>query len=159
MTTLTTDCTDILVDLEMQNFGDPIAVDNDDAEEKVEPAESLVGHIELSDIMVRHGENCEHEHLAVSETDSDDGNGDEDENPIWTTSNNETDPEGRSLLQHSLPEVNASIEVDNGTNVPWWRTMFSYFGPGALVAVGYMDPGDASQAFLYMTAPYHCFPL
>jgi manganese transport protein len=40
----------------------------------------------------------------------------------------------------SLPEVHRSIPVLAG--VPWWRKMLAFAGPGLLVAVGYMDPGN-----------------
>jgi manganese transport protein len=44
----------------------------------------------------------------------------------------------------SLPEVYASIAVPRGGSV--WRRMFAFFGPGYLVAVGYMDPGNWATA-------------
>jgi len=40
----------------------------------------------------------------------------------------------------SLPEVNRSILVPQGA--PVWRKMLAFAGPGFLVAVGYMDPGN-----------------
>src|SRR3990170_2135412 len=40
----------------------------------------------------------------------------------------------------SLPEVHASVPVPHG--VGFWRKMFAFAGPGYLVAVGYMDPGN-----------------
>ena len=40
----------------------------------------------------------------------------------------------------SLPEVNRSIVVP--LNAPSWRKMLAFSGPGYLVAVGYMDPGN-----------------
>ncbi len=43
----------------------------------------------------------------------------------------------------SLPEVNASIRVNSGT---FLRRFASFFGPGYLVAVGYMDPGNWATA-------------
>lgn len=39
----------------------------------------------------------------------------------------------------SLPETNRSIAVPA---VGFWRKMFAFAGPGYLVAVGYMDPGN-----------------
>ena len=40
----------------------------------------------------------------------------------------------------SLSDVNGSIEVpENGS---FWRKLLAFSGPGALVAVGYMDPGN-----------------
>ncbi len=40
----------------------------------------------------------------------------------------------------SLPEVHGSIAVPR--HFPFWRKMWAYAGPGFLVAVGYMDPGN-----------------
>ncbi|GAY72293.1 manganese transport protein MntH [Lentilactobacillus kosonis] len=40
----------------------------------------------------------------------------------------------------SLDEVNGSIQVPD--NAGFWRTLAAYTGPGVLIAVGYMDPGN-----------------
>ena len=40
----------------------------------------------------------------------------------------------------SLPEVHGSIAIPEGAG--FWRKMFAFAGPGYLVAVGYMDPGN-----------------
>lgn len=40
----------------------------------------------------------------------------------------------------SLPEVHRSIAVPR--NLPFWKKMWAFAGPGFLVAVGYMDPGN-----------------
>ncbi len=40
----------------------------------------------------------------------------------------------------SLPEVNRSINIPNVKS--FWRKMLAYSGPGYLVSVGYMDPGN-----------------
>lgn len=54
----------------------------------------------------------------------------------------------------SLEEVNGTVAVPKGKG--FWRTLLAYSGPGALVAVGYMDPGNWStsitggQNFQYM---------
>jgi manganese transport protein len=40
----------------------------------------------------------------------------------------------------SLPEVHRSIPVPNSKG--FWRRMLAYAGPGYLVSVGYMDPGN-----------------
>ncbi len=40
----------------------------------------------------------------------------------------------------SLDEINGSVEVPK--NAGFWRTLLSYTGPGVLIAVGYMDPGN-----------------
>jgi manganese transport protein len=39
----------------------------------------------------------------------------------------------------SLPEVHRSVPVPTGS---FWRKLFAFMGPGYLVAVGYMDPGN-----------------
>jgi manganese transport protein len=43
-------------------------------------------------------------------------------------------------LDVSLPEVHASIAVPHDAG--FWRKLFAFAGPGYLVAVGYMDPGN-----------------
>src|SRR5882757_4744786 len=40
----------------------------------------------------------------------------------------------------SLPEVNATVAVPTGG--VWWRRLLAFAGPGYLVSVGYMDPGN-----------------
>jgi len=45
----------------------------------------------------------------------------------------------RPTAHPSLPEVNASVPVSGGRFI---RRFLSFFGPGYLVAVGYMDPGN-----------------
>lgn len=40
----------------------------------------------------------------------------------------------------SLEEINGGIKVPKDWG--FWKTLFAYSGPGALVAVGYMDPGN-----------------
>ena len=40
----------------------------------------------------------------------------------------------------SLDEINGTINVP--ANAGFWRTFAAYSGPGALIAVGYMDPGN-----------------
>src|SRR5437762_2089115 len=42
--------------------------------------------------------------------------------------------------QPSLPEVHRSIVVPK--SLSFWRKMLAFSGPGYLVAVGYMDPGN-----------------
>jgi manganese transport protein len=46
----------------------------------------------------------------------------------------------RSSAQVSLPEVHRSIVVP--TTASFWRKLLAFSGPGFLVAVGYMDPGN-----------------
>lgn len=54
--------------------------------------------------------------------------------------------EREGLLTHvasgdvSLPEVHGSVAVPTGAR--FWRKLFAFAGPGYLVAVGYMDPGN-----------------
>jgi len=40
----------------------------------------------------------------------------------------------------SLPEAHRSVPIPKGMN--FWRKLFAFSGPGFLVAVGYMDPGN-----------------
>src|SRR4051812_14018073 len=40
----------------------------------------------------------------------------------------------------SLPEVHGTVAVPAGAG--FWRKMAAFAGPGYLVAVGYMDPGN-----------------
>ncbi|MGI8656077.1 MAG: Nramp family divalent metal transporter [Pyrinomonadaceae bacterium] len=46
----------------------------------------------------------------------------------------------RTSPHASLPEVNASMPVPQGLG--FWRKMLAFSGPGYLIAVGYMDPGN-----------------
>ena len=52
------------------------------------------------------------------------------------------------LIEHangkSLEEINGTVDVPHGKG--FFRTLFAYSGPGALVAVGYMDPGNWSTS-------------
>jgi manganese transport protein len=45
----------------------------------------------------------------------------------------------RARVAPSLVEVYRSVPVTGAT---WWRKIFAFAGPGYLVAVGYMDPGN-----------------
>jgi manganese transport protein len=49
-------------------------------------------------------------------------------------------PAWRRTAGASLPEVNRSILVP--VDAPAWRKLLAFAGPGYLVAVGYMDPGN-----------------
>ena len=40
----------------------------------------------------------------------------------------------------SLPEVNASVSISSSPH--FWRRLLGFIGPGFLIAVGYMDPGN-----------------
>lgn len=46
----------------------------------------------------------------------------------------------RKLRSPSLPEVHRSVAVPPGAG--FWRKLLAFSGPGFLVAVGYMDPGN-----------------
>ena len=46
----------------------------------------------------------------------------------------------RTASDASLPEAHGSIPVPS--HYPFWRKMWAFCGPGFLVAVGYMDPGN-----------------
>ena len=46
----------------------------------------------------------------------------------------------RKVSEYSLPEVHQSIAVP--ANASFWRKLLAFSGPGFLVAVGYMDPGN-----------------
>ncbi|MEZ0486056.1 Nramp family divalent metal transporter [Fibrella aquatica] len=46
----------------------------------------------------------------------------------------------REIFTQSLPEAHASIHVP--TSAGFFRTLKAYLGPGLMVAVGYMDPGN-----------------
>src|SRR5689334_23916235 len=41
----------------------------------------------------------------------------------------------------SLAEVNATVAVPGAGGI-WWRRLLAFAGPGYLVSVGYMDPGN-----------------
>ena len=47
---------------------------------------------------------------------------------------------GRSPPSRSLADSHGSIATATGGS--WWRRLFAFSGPGYLVAVGYMDPGN-----------------
>ncbi len=40
----------------------------------------------------------------------------------------------------SLEEINGTVEIPKGGN--FWKNLLAFSGPGALIAVGYMDPGN-----------------
>ncbi len=46
----------------------------------------------------------------------------------------------REVTTRSLSEVHSSIAVPHGAS--FWRKLFAFSGPGLMVAVGYMDPGN-----------------
>lgn len=58
-----------------------------------------------------------------------------DENTVWH----------HKLFESSLPEFHGAIDASRQVGESSWYTLISkYVGPGALVAVGYMDPGNWS---------------
>src|SRR3974377_2466447 len=46
----------------------------------------------------------------------------------------------RAVTMPSLPEAHRSIPI--GPNLSWLRKIWAFAGPGYLIAVGYMDPGN-----------------
>lgn len=46
----------------------------------------------------------------------------------------------KEKTSHSLPEVHATIHVP--VNGGFWKKLLAFTGPGLMVAVGYMDPGN-----------------
>ncbi|KRM75219.1 manganese transport protein MntH [Secundilactobacillus collinoides DSM 20515 = JCM 1123] len=56
------------------------------------------------------------------------------------TAKHNTFVQGVSGEGKSLDEVNGSVKVPK--NAGFWKTLMAYTGPGILIAVGYMDPGN-----------------
>src|ERR1700733_14517124 len=54
----------------------------------------------------------------------------------------ETAPTGwqREIASPSLPEVHGTVSVPKTKS--FWRKLAAFSGPGFMVAVGYMDPGN-----------------
>jgi manganese transport protein len=46
----------------------------------------------------------------------------------------------RDITTNSLPEAFATVKVPQSAN--FWRKLWAFTGPGLMVAVGYMDPGN-----------------
>lgn len=46
----------------------------------------------------------------------------------------------KERVSNSLPEVFSSINIPK--NAGFWRKLFAFAGPGLMIAVGYMDPGN-----------------
>lgn len=54
---------------------------------------------------------------------------------------NQKEEDGMKAIDHlSMPGVNSTIPVD--MTAGFWRKFFAFAGPGFLIAVGYMDPGN-----------------
>ncbi len=49
-------------------------------------------------------------------------------------------PPAAAVSAPSLPEVYRTIEIPKAG--VWWKRLFAFLGPGYLVSVGYMDPGN-----------------
>ena len=45
-----------------------------------------------------------------------------------------------TLVEPSLPEVHASVSISSSP--VYWRRLLGFLGPGFLISVGYMDPGN-----------------
>src|SRR6059036_3543597 len=62
--------------------------------------------------------------------------------PPHDTSTDHAKPTGwrRRAAEVSLPEVHRTVHIPPGAS--FWRKMLAFAGPGFLVAVGYMDPGN-----------------
>lgn len=70
---------------------------------------------------------------------------------VFDVSNTEKRDKRHEFIEHvdsdhgqSLAEINGTVKVPKGKG--FWRTLLAYSGPGALVAVGYMDPGNWSTS-------------
>jgi hypothetical protein len=61
--------------------------------------------------------------------------------------------EPTTIEDASMPEMYRSVKMPTGAG--WWSKMYTFLGPGLLIAVGYMDPGNwmtdiaAGAAFNY----------
>ncbi|MCC7292760.1 MAG: Nramp family divalent metal transporter [Phycisphaerales bacterium] len=61
--------------------------------------------------------------------------------PVAATSDDGPEPGWRRRGEHaSLGELNASIPVPHSAR--FWRKLLAFAGPGLMVSVGYMDPGN-----------------
>ncbi len=49
-------------------------------------------------------------------------------------------PNSIGLQEPSLPEVHASVHISRSP--VYWRRLLGFLGPGFLISVGYMDPGN-----------------
>ena len=46
----------------------------------------------------------------------------------------------RAPIEPSLPEVHSSVQISRSPI--YWRRLLGFLGPGFLISVGYMDPGN-----------------
>lgn len=88
--------------------------------------ESISSHFQLSDFVSNTiiENSTEHIYHPVNT---------QEDNSIWL----------RNLEETSLAEFNGTITVPN-QETNWFKKFRAFVGPGALVAVGYMDPGNWS---------------
>ena len=49
-------------------------------------------------------------------------------------------PNSFGLPEASLPEVHASVHISRSP--VYWKRLLGFLGPGFLISVGYMDPGN-----------------
>ena len=49
-------------------------------------------------------------------------------------------PNSIGLQEPSLPEVHSSVRISRSPI--YWRRLLGFLGPGFLISVGYMDPGN-----------------
>ncbi|BDR54100.1 divalent metal cation transporter MntH [Bombiscardovia apis] len=62
-------------------------------------------------------------------------------NTQTSQSSNQTHPLVQTANGLSLQEINSTVAVPKESG-NFWKNLFAFSGPGALVAVGYMDPGN-----------------
>ena len=55
-----------------------------------------------------------------------------------------SDAEGSERQRRSLPEVFASVQVPRSGS--WFKQLLAFTGPGYIISVGYMDPGNWATA-------------
>src|SRR5579864_7878074 len=60
--------------------------------------------------------------------------------PVLPAAESQSSAWRRALTLPSLPESHRSIPISH--NAHWFRKILAFAGPGYLVAVGYMDPGN-----------------
>ena len=82
-----------------------------------------------------------HEKTADEEANSCDGSDSEDTSRLLKRNDKSfLEWEPVTLEEASLGDMYRSVKMPAGAG--WWKKMFTFFGPGLLIAVGYMDPGN-----------------